>query len=367
MEWRSVCNLRRFSGTRVVCLLGVSLVAGCSNPTFSVSPMDGLEGFAAQLDSLRVELKIPGMSAAIVQDGEVVWSQGFGYADIGDEKRAKPTTSFHLASLTKTFAATIIMQLVEQDLLDLDDPVSQYGVSLSSGGTILVRHLLSHTSENVPGAEFRYNGDRFGELGKVIAGASGRTFGELLVERILQPLGLRHTAPNVKDGDNFKLMGFDRGDFEANMATGYEVVGAEVKEKDYPSIFNPAAGLIGSVEDVARYSIAIDEGQFLQPDTWAQVFSPALSNIGTPLPYGIGWFIQDHQGVRLQWHYGWWIGNSSLIVRAPDQGLAFVLAANTDGLSSTYGLGGDNNSLRSDFARLFVESFVLGIERIPGT
>jgi CubicO group peptidase (beta-lactamase class C family) len=350
---------------RMQCLSLALLVLGCSNPTFEVLPTEGLQGFAAELDELRVQLRIPAMSAAIVANGEIAWSRGFGYADLGEERQATPTTSFHLASLTKTFAATIVMQLVEQGMVGLDDPVSDYGVSLASSGTIRVRHLLNHTSENVPGAQYRYSGNRFGELDKVIEEASGRTFGELLVEQILVPLNLRNTAPNVEDRANFDLTGFDRQDFIANMATGYEVVDGEVKEKNYPTIFSTAAGLIASVEDMARYSIAIDEGQFLESETWEEVFTPAVSNGGETLPYGIGWFIQEYGGARLQWHYGWWTGNSSLIVRAPDQGLAFVVVANTDGLSSTYGLGGDNNALRSAFAQIFVESFVVGDELLP--
>jgi CubicO group peptidase (beta-lactamase class C family) len=104
---------------------------------------------------------------------------GFGYADAEAERPATPTTPFHLASLTKPFAATIVMQLVEAGSVDLDDPVTDYGVELEANGVIRVRHLLNHTSEGVPGSEYRYNGGRFAELDRVIYGASGRTFGEL--------------------------------------------------------------------------------------------------------------------------------------------------------------------------------------------
>ena len=345
--------------------LCVAFLSGCSNPTFPVVHDAGLVGFEARLDTIRVNLLIPGMAAAIVLDGEIVWSRGFGRADIKGDKAAEPTTSFHLASLTKTFATTIVMQLVEEGVLTLDDPVDSYGVNLSAAGPILVRHLLTHTSESNPGTQFRYNGNRFGELGKVIEGASGRTFGELLVERILKPLALQHTAPNVKDRDNFDLTGLDPDAFLANMATGYEVEGSEVTEKSYPSLFDPAGGLIGSVEDMARYSIAIDQGRFLEPETWDQIFTPARSASGAELPYGFGWFLQVHEGTLLQWHHGWWIANSSLIVRAPERGLALIVAANTDRLSSAYQLGGDGNVMRSDVARLFVESFVLGDNDLP--
>jgi CubicO group peptidase (beta-lactamase class C family) len=116
---------------------------------------------------------------------------------------------------------------------------------------------------------------------------------------------------------------------------------------------------------VARFSISIDEGLFLEPETWDSVFTPAVSNSGMTLPYGLGWFIYEHQGALLQWHYGYWTSNSSLIVRAPGRGLTFVVVANTNMLSRAYGLGVDANVMRSDVARLFVDSYVLGDEPLP--
>jgi CubicO group peptidase (beta-lactamase class C family) len=327
--------------------------------------MPGLQGFEAQLDSLRVDLQIPGLSAAIVKDQQIVWSMGFGYADVDAGRAATPTDPFHLASLTKTFAATIVMQLVEQGLVDLDDPVSDYGVELDSQGIIRVRHIMNHTSEGVPGSRYSYNGNRFGRLDQVIEGASSQTFGELLVERILQPLQLVNTAPNVKQPAAFALTGLDRDEFIADMARPYEFEDDRVIRSEYPPGFGTAAGLIASAEDMARYSIAIDAGQFLEPETWDSVFTPARSNTGQTLPYGLGWFIYHYQGVKLEWHYGWWTANSSLIVRAPEKGLAFVVLANTSMLSAAYGLGGDANVMRSDVARLFVESFVVGDEPLP--
>jgi CubicO group peptidase (beta-lactamase class C family) len=297
---------------------------GPAGDAIIVEYMEGLTGFAAQLDTLRVRLHIPGMSAAIVENEEIVWSMGFGFADVDEGRRVSPTTSFHLASLTKTFASTILMQLVEQGLVNLDDPVSDYGVDLTANGTVLVRHVLTHTSEGVPGTTFQYNGNRFGELDRVILVASGRAFGELLVERILQPLQLGHTAPNTRS-TYFALTGLDRDAFVANMAAPYEWQGGRVVRSAYPSYFGTSAGLIASVENMAAYSIAIDQGRLLQPATWDSVFTPAEAPNGDPLAYALGWFIHEHDGIELQWHYGWWDANSSLIVRVPEQGLAFVV------------------------------------------
>src|SRR5215208_197271 len=150
-----------------------------------------------QLESLRQELKIPAYSAAIVKDQKVIWAKGFGYADVENKIPATEHTAYHLASLTKTFASTILMQLVQEGKIKLDDPVSKYGITLESDGVIRVRHLLSHTSEGNPGEQYRYNGNRFAELDKVIERATGKSFVELLIANILDPLGMNETAANV--------------------------------------------------------------------------------------------------------------------------------------------------------------------------
>lgn len=85
---------------------------------------------------------------------------GFGFADAHAEKSATASTAYHPASLTMTFAATIVMQFVEEDLLDLDAPISRWKIELPGADAIRVRHLLTHTSEDVPGAACRYNGNR---------------------------------------------------------------------------------------------------------------------------------------------------------------------------------------------------------------
>jgi CubicO group peptidase (beta-lactamase class C family) len=361
------CQRGRRVGIAVLTLSG--MVACKDTPTapesIKILPTPGLQGFPARLDALRVQLRIPGMSAAIVEGGEVVWAMGFGEADVRTGRPVTCATPFHLASLTKPFGATILMQLVEEGLVGLDDPVSEYGVIILSSGVVRVRHLLTHTSEEVPGSTYRYNGGRFSNLDQVILAASGRPFADLLVERILDPLLLHNTAPNPKDSSAFAFTGMDRSRFVEKMAAGYEVSGSQVHAKDHPGYFGTAAGLVASAEDMAAFSIAIDQGRFLSPETWQQVFTPAQSNSGETLPYGMGWFIQEYQGARLQWHYGYWTTNSSLIVRAPDKGLTFVVLANTQTLSSPYGLGTDNNVLRSDVARLFVDGFVVGDEPLP--
>ncbi|HET8677447.1 MAG TPA: serine hydrolase [Blastocatellia bacterium] len=179
-------------------LLALSVVAqGALARAARASEDTRIDRLETLLDQIRQDLKIPAMSAAIVKDQKVVWAKGFGFADPENKIPATEHTSYHLASLTKTFASTIVMQLVEEGKVKLDDPVSKYGVQLESEGVIRVKHLLSHTSEGNPGERYSYNGNRFAELDKVIQKATGKSFAELLIANILDPLDLKESGPNV--------------------------------------------------------------------------------------------------------------------------------------------------------------------------
>jgi len=158
------------------------------------TPATTLSEFESVLERVRTDLKIPGFSAAITKNRRLVWAKGFGYSNKERAIRATSETVYHLASLTKPFAAAIIMQLVEENRLTLDASVTDYGIILGGQGVVRVKHLLSHTSEGTAGSFYQYNGGRFAYLDVVIAGASGRTFCALLKDRILIPLGSNLTA-----------------------------------------------------------------------------------------------------------------------------------------------------------------------------
>ena len=336
--------------------------AACSSSTAPEAgpPAESLAEFETQLDRLRSGLAIPGMSAIVLLGDDVVWEGSLGLADIAAQRRVTPTTQFHLASLTKTFASTIVLQLVEQGLVRLDDPVADYGITLSSSGVIRVRHLFSHTSEGVPGEQFRYNGNRFAELDKVINRATGETFATRVVQRIITPLGLQHTAPNPLHAPSFAASGLDAPAYIAAMATGYGVDGDNRPVPvPYHASFSSAAGLVSTAREVARYSTALDAGQFISAASRTLAYTPAVGAGNKTLPYGLGWFISTVSGHTLVWHYGYWQGNSSLIIKEPSRGLTFVALTNSDQLSARFDLG-SGNLMNSTVAQAFVNAFVTG-------
>jgi CubicO group peptidase (beta-lactamase class C family) len=325
-----------------------------------VPPLRTLAEFASRLDRLRSQLAIPGMSAIVMVHDSVVWEGSLGFADVSTRKRVTPETRFHLASLTKTFASTIVMQLVEQGLVRLDDPIGNYGLTLPASGVVRVRHLLSHTSEGVPGDHFRYNGNRFALLDQVIERATGQSFATRVMERIVAPLGLRRTAPNPLDAAAIAASGRDAATDIAAMATGY---GIDSRRRPvqvaYPTSFSSAAGLVSTAREVARYSTALDAGHFLSAATRTLAYTPSRGAGNRILPYGLGWFIGTVSGHTLVWHYGYWTGNSSLIIKEPSRGLTFVVLTNSDQLSARFQLG-SGDLMSSTVAQLFVDAFVIG-------
>jgi CubicO group peptidase (beta-lactamase class C family) len=334
----------------VAALSSVTCKKGISDPVSSTS----IAEFEVRLDQLRTQSKIPGMVAGIVKDGQIIWTKSYGYENIETGKPVTNSTIFHLASLTKTFASTVIMQLVKEGKINLDDPVSNYGVVLNEQGIVRVIHLLTHTSEGIPGTTYKYNGDRFAELSNVIRFATGKNFIQHATERIMLPLALQNTAPSVMSLASAN--GFDTTMLKANTAQGYHSNG--VSKVTYPTNFSAAAGLTSNIEDMLKYAMAYDENFLLTDDLKLKVFSPMISNSGKTLPYGLGWFVQEKEGVGLAWHYGYWVGMSSLIIRVPGKKLSFVLMANSDMLSAPYPLG-KGDLWDSPYAREFLKSFAL--------
>src|SRR5262245_35605901 len=115
------------------------------------------------LEPLREQAGIPGMSAAVVQNGAIIWESGFGYQDVGARVGATPDPPYLVADLSQTLASILVLQCIEQRHMYLDDPVTKYGMSLPEPGATL-RQVLSHTSADPPGTAFLYSPERYQQL-----------------------------------------------------------------------------------------------------------------------------------------------------------------------------------------------------------
>jgi CubicO group peptidase (beta-lactamase class C family) len=361
-------SIKKYLFLFVACILIISCneenpVSNSQEPLGYTSvgpPAQSLSEFESVLERIRTDLKIPGFSAAITKNRKLVWAKGFGYSNKESGIKATPETVYHLASLTKPFAAVIIMQLVEENKLSLETPISDYGINLESRGIIRVKHLLSHTSEGVPGSHYNYNGGRYAYLDQVISGSSGNTFCELLNEKIIQPLNLTLTAPNPLSPNDC----LHYTSILEKLAQGYTPNGQD--PMPLPTLFVSAAGLISNVIDISKFSIAVDNDVLISAETKELMFTPFVSNSGEELPHALGWFVDNDEDVIIIWHYGYWDSYSALIMKIPEKELSFVILANTNRLSSASdNLGRDEDVNHSVVAQEFLNAFVYGTAQLP--
>lgn len=355
-----------------------------------------------EIDRLRQELAIPGLSMAVVRSQEVVFARGWGHADLERQIPAAPDTPYQIDSLTKPFAAAVLMKLVEQGRLSLDDRIADllHDVVFALGPRgqvsrgyhsycqrlrelsedpslpfafmfqdyrgdrepVTVRHHVTHTAQGVPGTTYRYNGFLFGMLASVLEKVSGQPFRDLMVEHITSPLGMTDTVPGASETQAQQVLA-RQAKYYRTRAGGFEPSGwpppewIEAMERcglDPTPSLNAGAGMISNVLDLAKFDAAMDRDAIVSAKTKALMFAPARSNSGERLPYGLGWFIQDSDHYRLVWHYGNAPGaHSSLLFKVPAASHTLILLANSDAVSRPFDLD-KGNVLDSPFARLFL-------------
>jgi CubicO group peptidase (beta-lactamase class C family) len=329
----------------------------------------GVPRFEKQLSGLQSELSIPGVSAAIVKDGRVVWAGAYGYADVEHHIPAAPETPYEIASLSKPVGATLLMQLVEQGRVSLDDPLSKHSEEVHRD-KVKVRHVLTHTAAGeIPGEKYEYNGNAFDLLTDVVIKGSGKRYRVLLADNIIDPLGMTNTSPgnDIADGlpNMEKLLGEARArhyaDVLARMAKPYKL-GRD--GKFVPSVednrgIGTANGVVTTVLDYAKFDAAVDTHKLVSAATQEQMWTNQRTNDGKPIPYGLGWFVQNIGGTRVIWHNGYLPDRySTLYVKVPEKRLTLIVFANSDALSAGFELA-KGDVTRSPIARAFLSDFGL--------
>jgi hypothetical protein len=184
----------------------------------------------------------------------------------------------------------------------------------------------------------------------VVEAATKENFRELLVARVLAPAALANTLPGEEREGYAESL--------PRLAAPYRVdaTGKVVRSKYPPMALHSSSGLSSTVTDLARYSIALDEGKLLSPAARERAWAPS----GHGMPYGAGWYTQTVAGERVVWHTSWWPdAYSGLLVKVPGRRLALVLLANSDALVAPQ--GGASNVLLYPIANDFLRTF-LGAE-----
>jgi CubicO group peptidase (beta-lactamase class C family) len=315
--------------------------------------------FERYLDALRRQAGIPGLSAAIVQDGVITWEVGLGHQDRERNIPASPDTPYYLGDLTQTFTATLLLQCAEQGLLSLGDPVLVPRLDTPVPDQATVLQVLSHTR---PDGVFEYNPARFTALTAVASRCADDSFRERMVRAIVDRFAMTRTLPGIDvatvqppDFDVDRLAAFAA--LVPQVATPYHVDGDGHASPTAlpPDGLNAAVGMISTVRDLARFDAALDSGALLLPETLTAAWSPGIDALGTPRPFGLGWFVQTYRGEQIVWHFGYTpdVG-SALMLKLPARHTTLILLANSDMLSAQFDLAAGDVTL-SPFARLFLD------------
>ena len=333
----------RMTRCRPVCVALIVIVLwGCAHVPANVERHASLD---AMLATQAQDLMLPGVSAALMERGQLVWTGARGWADVDAHLRVTPATPFNIASLTKPMTGVVLMQLVERGELSLDTPMQRFDPSFTDP-RITVGHILNMTSESdPPGQAYSYNSPLFGRLNTVVRGVSGATLPQAFSARLFEPLGLANSSPGSLTTDAQGLSAERVVHFEsimARLAVPYNMYGgvelaATIRPSSTPSA---AANVVSTASDYARFADAVMRGRLLSQTTVDTMWTPPVTPNGERLPYAYGWFAEEYRGHRLIYHYGF-AGEaySALLLIVPERELVFVALANGGGLNAGNGIG----------------------------
>jgi len=314
-----------------------------------------------KLEDLAKKLKLPSFSACVLSGNQIIWNKSYGYADVANGTPATLNTPYHCASMTKLFSSAVILQMKEDGLIDIDKNVlpslypilKQYGIEINESiGEIKIKHLLSHTSDNPVGTYFRYDGDRFSLLSKIIFDASNCQLQNHIL-KILTSNNINNTIPVIYLSDYPEIKTLLARPYT------YDSLG-NLRIGNYATQFNAATGLISSVNDLASFISKLDNKLIISDESMQLAYSPFRFKTGNYSNYGIGWFIENFHDVELIWCFGYGYCTSGMILKIPEFDLTFIILSNCDRLSKPFPIGLPQVSvLESQFALEFFKAFIV--------
>jgi len=321
--------------------------------------------FERYLESLREEAGIPALSAAVVQNGTVVFERGFGRQDVEANIYASATTPYLIGDVSQALAASFLLRkCMDESYAEVGDRIVRWVPQYSDASTTITQ-LLTHTNA---GGAFSYDLRRFSDLTPVIEECAHVYYGPGLAREVFDRFGMSDSVPDR--GLAFPSAA-DRARFDAKRLEQYNSVIARLARpyrvdsrrrptrSDLPSAgLTAATGVVSTVRDLARFDAALSDGLILERSTLTSSWTRASAG-GRTLPTGLGWFVQTYNNEPLVWQFGYIKdAYSSLILKVPGRGLTLVLLANSDGLSAPFGLekGDVTTSLfATTFLRLLVQ------------
>ena len=366
--------MKRFAVTLIVPVLLFSVALGQQTKVLTdnagvASSLRLLEKWVASQMEYRNQ---PGISMGIVHDRGLLWSKGFGSSDLASKTPATPKTIYRIASITKLFTSTAILQLRDAGKLRLDDPIVKYipAFKIRNGfpdaPPVTVQHLLTHTS-GLPGeaafpywtdhdfpsigeilkalptqeivfpteTKYRYSNLALALAGEVVASASGETYEAYVQERILEPLGMTDTSVNLSPDDRMRLAAA----YSRRLPDGTRRILPFTDSRG----LTPAANMSSTVEDLAKFiSLQFQDEkaggtQVLKGSTLREMHRVHWLFPSWKSGRGLGWSVRQFGGKTLVGHSGWVAGYQTQIgVIVEDKIGVIVLTNADDGSPNTY-------------------------------
>ncbi|HLM60831.1 MAG TPA: serine hydrolase domain-containing protein, partial [Pyrinomonadaceae bacterium] len=295
----------------------------------------------------------PALSVAVVADGQMRFSKGYGLADVENSVPAKADTAYRLASIAKSITATAIMQLVEQGKLDLEAPIQKYCTAYPEKQyPINARQLLTHLTgirhnkpEEVfstkhfssindalstfkddallhePELKYSYSTPGYTLLGCAIEGASGVSYLDYVRENIFKPAGMTRTAAD----DVYAVI--------PNRARGYrktstnELQNAPLHDT---SIKIPGGGFVSTAEDLAKFTVALNSGKLVKRESLEQMWTKPKLRDGKESGYAFGFLVGIQNGQRRIFNDGSQAGTRTYLFLLPKENFAVALMTNLE-------------------------------------
>lgn len=295
----------------------------------------------------------PGASVAVAKDGKIVFSNGYGLANLEYGVRNSKTTVFHIASVSKQFTTFAVLLLEAEGKLSMEDDVRKYIPELHDfGKKITLRHLANHTSglrdqwnllalagwrlddvitrEHIlklisnqkdlnfePGAEYLYCNTGYTLLAEVVARVSGKSFAEFTDERIFKPLKMTNT-----------LFYDDHEKIVRNRAYSYGP-SDEGFEKRVLSYANAGAtSLFTTVEDLSLWAMNFENPVVGNADIVGRMKERGVLNSGQKIGYALGQTVGEYRGVETVSHGGGDAGYRTFLLRFPSKRLSITVLSN---------------------------------------
>ena len=324
---------------------------------------------------------VPGVSVAIVENGEYEWGGGFGFADVENNAPASEHTLFRLASISKSLTATAAMQLWERGQLDLDAPVQKYCPAFpQKPWPISTRQVMGHLAGirhyktgpddleigntrhfdnpiqggldffkndallSEPGKQFHYSTQGYTLVGCVIEGASGSKYIDFVRQNVFLPAGMENTQID----NRFAIIPY-RTRFYQKTESG-TVQNADFLDSSYKI---PGGGWLSSAEDMAHFEVAILNDKLIKRATRDLMWTPLKPSDGSKDGYGLGWGNGNEGGIASVGHNGGQQGTSTAFTISPAQKAGVVVLTNMEGAEA------------SDLAQEILKVLVGATESVP--